>query len=90
MHAFLQTGSVKIVSNLVLFFVDIAQGGFEFKKAITDCIVELMVQIPETKETSLFHLCDFIGMYCICLMLVVYVTNDNDMYLSVYRYCAVV
>ena len=37
------------------------QGGFEFKKAITDCIVELIVQIPETKETSLFHLCDFIG-----------------------------
>ncbi|CAM9226039.1 unnamed protein product, partial [Choristocarpus tenellus] len=36
------------------------EGGFEFKKAITDCIVELMTAIPETKEMSLFHLCDFI------------------------------
>ncbi|CAN0539755.1 unnamed protein product, partial [Ectocarpus sp. 12 AP-2014] len=25
------------------------EGGFEFKKAITDCIVELMTAIPETK-----------------------------------------
>eukprot|EP00611_Tribonema_gayanum_P013774 TRINITY_DN24994_c0_g1_i2.p1 TRINITY_DN24994_c0_g1~~TRINITY_DN24994_c0_g1_i2.p1 ORF type:complete len:854 (-),score=272.22 TRINITY_DN24994_c0_g1_i2:124-2685(-) len=36
------------------------EGGFDFKKAITDCIVELMSAIPDTKETSLFHLCDFI------------------------------
>ncbi|CAM9356473.1 unnamed protein product [Phaeothamnion confervicola] len=36
------------------------EGGFDFKKAITDCIVELMQAIPETKESSLFHLCDFI------------------------------
>lgn len=31
------------------------EGGFEFKKAITDCIVELMTAIPETK-VSLFCL----------------------------------
>mmetsp|Transcript_4629 Transcript_4629/g.5947 ORF Transcript_4629/g.5947 Transcript_4629/m.5947 type:complete len:950 (+) Transcript_4629:67-2916(+) len=36
------------------------EGGFEFKKAITDSIVELMNAIPETKESSLFHLCEFI------------------------------
>ncbi|CAM9871415.1 unnamed protein product, partial [Chrysoparadoxa australica] len=36
------------------------EGGYQFKEAITDCIVELMTAIPETKETSLLHLCDFI------------------------------
>ena len=36
------------------------EGGFEFKKAITDSIVELMYAIPETKETSLLQLCEFI------------------------------
>jgi len=36
------------------------EGGFEFKKAIVDSVVELMSTIPETKETSLFHLCEFI------------------------------
>jgi coatomer protein complex subunit gamma len=36
------------------------EGGFEYKKAITESIVELMKAIPETKETSLFHLCEFI------------------------------
>jgi coatomer protein complex subunit gamma len=36
------------------------EGGYEFKKAITDSIVELMKAIPETKESSLFHLCEFI------------------------------
>ena len=36
------------------------EGGIEFKKSIVDSIVELMVTIPETKETSLLHLCEFI------------------------------
>jgi len=36
------------------------EGGFEFKRCITDCIVELMSAIPETKESSLLHLCEFI------------------------------
>jgi coatomer protein complex subunit gamma len=36
------------------------EGGFEFKKAIADSIVELIAAIPETKESSLFHLCEFI------------------------------
>jgi coatomer protein complex subunit gamma len=36
------------------------EGGYEFKKAIVDCIVELMSLIPETKESSLFQLCEFI------------------------------
>lgn len=36
------------------------EGGFEFKKAIVDAIVALISAIPETKESSLFHLCEFI------------------------------
>ena len=36
------------------------EGGFDFKKAIVDSIVELMTTIPDTKETSLLHLCEFI------------------------------
>lgn len=36
------------------------EGGFDFKKAITDAIVDLIEAIPETKESSLFHLCEFI------------------------------
>jgi len=36
------------------------EGGFEFKKAIVDAIVALISTIPETKESSLFHLCEFI------------------------------
>ena len=36
------------------------EGGFDFKKAIVDAIVALMCAIPETKESSLFHLCEFI------------------------------
>ena len=36
------------------------EGGYDFKKAIVDSIVELMSTIHETKETSLLYLCEFI------------------------------
>lgn len=36
------------------------EGGYEFKRSIVDGIVELMATIPETKDTSLLHLCEFI------------------------------
>ena len=36
------------------------EGGYDFKRSIVDSIVELMGTIPETKETSLLHLCEFI------------------------------
>jgi coatomer protein complex subunit gamma len=36
------------------------EGGYDFKKSIVDSIVDLMSAIPETKETSLLHLCEFI------------------------------
>ncbi len=36
------------------------EGGCEFKKVITDSIMELIQAIPDSREPSLFHLCDFI------------------------------
>lgn len=36
------------------------EGGYEFKKSIVDSIIDLMTTIPDTKETSLLHLCEFI------------------------------
>ena len=36
------------------------EGGIDFKKSIVDAILDLMQSIPETKETSLLHLCEFI------------------------------
>jgi len=36
------------------------EGGYDFKKSIVDSIVDLMATIPETKESSLLHLCEFI------------------------------
>ncbi|GMF44337.1 unnamed protein product [Phytophthora fragariaefolia] len=36
------------------------EGGFEFKKTITDAILFLIDRIQECKETALLHLCEFI------------------------------
>ncbi|XP_020088256.1 coatomer subunit gamma-2 [Ananas comosus] len=36
------------------------EGGFEYKKAIVDSIVTLIRDIPDAKESGLFHLCEFI------------------------------
>jgi coatomer protein complex subunit gamma len=36
------------------------EGGFEFKKTIVSSIITLMNSVPETTETSLVHLCEFI------------------------------
>ncbi len=47
-----------MVSFLATFLRE--EGEYEFKRAIVDSIVELMTIIPETKETSLLHLCEFI------------------------------
>jgi coatomer protein complex subunit gamma len=47
-----------MVSFLATFLRE--EGGYDFKKAIVDSIVELMTTIPDTKETSLLHLCEFI------------------------------
>jgi len=36
------------------------EGGFEFKRSIVGSIVSLIRQVPETTESSLLHLCEFI------------------------------
>uniref|UniRef100_A0A7N8WSL0 Coatomer subunit gamma n=1 Tax=Mastacembelus armatus TaxID=205130 RepID=A0A7N8WSL0_9TELE len=35
-------------------------GGFEYKRAIVDCIIGIIEENPESKETGLAHLCEFI------------------------------
>lgn len=36
------------------------QGGFEYKRAIVDCIISIIEENAESKETGLSHLCEFI------------------------------
>lgn len=36
------------------------EGGFEFKKAITDTLIIFVNNLPESKEFALAHLCEFI------------------------------
>lgn len=36
------------------------EGGFDFKKSIVNSIVSLIRSVPETTESSLLHLCEFI------------------------------
>lgn len=36
------------------------QGGFDYKRAIVDCIISIIEENPESKETGLAHLCEFI------------------------------
>ncbi|XP_036184568.1 coatomer subunit gamma-2 isoform X3 [Myotis myotis] len=35
-------------------------GGFEYKRAIVDCIISIVEENPEAKEAGLAHLCEFI------------------------------
>lgn len=36
------------------------EGGFEYKKAIVNSILTVIQEIPDAKESGLFHLCEFI------------------------------
>lgn len=36
------------------------EGGFDFKRSIVNSIVQLIRAVPESTESSLFHLCEFI------------------------------
>uniref|UniRef100_A0A4W3JSP2 Coatomer subunit gamma n=1 Tax=Callorhinchus milii TaxID=7868 RepID=A0A4W3JSP2_CALMI len=36
------------------------EGGFEYKRAIVDCIISIIEENPESKDTGLAHLCEFI------------------------------
>lgn len=49
----------RVMVNFLATFLR-EEGGYEFKKSIVDSMVEMMTAIPETKETSLLHLCEFI------------------------------
>ncbi|KAG8440076.1 hypothetical protein GDO86_006028 [Hymenochirus boettgeri] len=35
-------------------------GGFEYKRAIVDCIISIIEENPDSKESGLAHLCEFI------------------------------
>lgn len=48
-------GRMNFLSNILR-----EEGGFEYKKAIVDSIVTLIRDIPDAKESGLFHLCEFI------------------------------
>jgi len=36
------------------------EGGFEYKKAIVECIIEILEESTESKDSGLAHLCEFI------------------------------
>ncbi|XP_076814835.1 coatomer subunit gamma-2-like isoform X1 [Clavelina lepadiformis] len=36
------------------------EGGFDYKKAIVECIIAILEESPESKESGLSHLCEFI------------------------------
>uniref|UniRef100_A0AAY5EV87 Coatomer subunit gamma n=1 Tax=Electrophorus electricus TaxID=8005 RepID=A0AAY5EV87_ELEEL len=63
----LKTGSessvdrlMKQISSFVSEISDEFKGGFEYKRAIVDCIISIIEDNPESKETGLAHLCEFI------------------------------
>lgn len=49
-------------ASLMAFLASVLreEGGFDFKKSISDSIVILIQEIPEAKEEGLGHLCEFI------------------------------
>uniref|UniRef100_A0A8C5X698 Coatomer subunit gamma n=1 Tax=Malurus cyaneus samueli TaxID=2593467 RepID=A0A8C5X698_9PASS len=63
----LKTGSessvdrlMKQISSFVSEISDEFKGGFEYKRAIVDCIISIIEENPESKEAGLAHLCEFI------------------------------
>jgi len=46
--------------SFILNFSFLLQGGFDYKRAIVDCIISIIEENPESKETGLAHLCEFI------------------------------
>ncbi|KAL7464508.1 hypothetical protein ACHAXS_004837 [Conticribra weissflogii] len=49
----------RVIVNFLSEFLR-EEGGFGFKQSIVRSIVSLMKSVPETTETSLFHLCEFV------------------------------
>uniref|UniRef100_A0AAA9RW86 Coatomer subunit gamma n=1 Tax=Bos taurus TaxID=9913 RepID=A0AAA9RW86_BOVIN len=63
----LKTGSegsidrlMKQISSFMSEISDEFKGGFEYKRAIVDCIISIIEENAESKETGLSHLCEFI------------------------------
>ena len=49
--------------NQMLTFLSTAlrdEGGYEFKRALVDAIFDIVHHIPDSKESALSHLCEFI------------------------------
>lgn len=67
----------RVMVNFLATFLR-EEGGFDFKKCIVDSILEIMTAIPETKESSLMHLCEFIEDYefdeLIILVIIIFVS----------------
>uniref|UniRef100_A0A668AXG4 Coatomer subunit gamma n=1 Tax=Myripristis murdjan TaxID=586833 RepID=A0A668AXG4_9TELE len=51
---------MNFLSNMLRDDSSPLQGGFEYKRAIVDCIISIIEENPESKETGLAHLCEFI------------------------------
>ncbi|XP_071985331.1 coatomer subunit gamma-1 isoform X1 [Engystomops pustulosus] len=49
-----------VMMNFLFTMLREEQGGFEYKRAIVDCIISIIEENPESKETGLSHLCEFI------------------------------
>uniref|UniRef100_H2YIY6 Coatomer subunit gamma n=1 Tax=Ciona savignyi TaxID=51511 RepID=H2YIY6_CIOSA len=45
-----------------------AEGGFEYKKAIVECIISILEDSAESKESGLAHLCEFIEVRSILVL----------------------
>lgn len=54
------TSTFKKRSHPCCLFFCAFQGGFDYKRAIVDCIISIIEENPESKETGLAHLCEFI------------------------------
>ena len=53
-------GKVVWLNKRTLHHGSVAQGGFEYKRAIVDSIISIIEENTEAKEAGLAHLCEFI------------------------------
>lgn len=55
----MSNGNHRLTSDFC-FLLHFSQGGFDYKRAIVECIICIIEDNPESKETGLAHLCEFI------------------------------
>lgn len=49
--------------SVLLNFLSVSlreEGGYEYKRKIVEAIIQVMTDVPQSKEVGLFHLCEFI------------------------------